>query len=155
MNTVILAVAMAVAVTINNHNKETGETGDKEAGETGDVTPDTPDTPITVDPPTEPPKVTGPQPTVNAAEPDQERGRSLRESRWANPDPDFNPIEDRRARGLPGTHRETEERGWLGGPGRWVGNGRGPEREGGPEQEGAREGAREGAWGRPQGTHPI
>jgi hypothetical protein len=46
------------------------------------VTPDTPDTPATVDPPTEPLKVTGSQPMVNAAEPNQERGRSLRESRW-------------------------------------------------------------------------
>ena len=79
------------------------------------MTPDTPDTPATVDPPTEPLKVTGSQPMVNAAEPNQERGRSLRESRWANPDPDSNPIEDRRARVFPGTHREAEERGWLGG----------------------------------------
>jgi hypothetical protein len=88
---VAMAVAVAVAVTATTKTTITRKEVDV-----------TPDTPATVDPPTEPPKVTGSQPTVNAAEPNQERGRSLRESRWANPDPDFNPIEDGRARGLPG-----------------------------------------------------
>jgi hypothetical protein len=138
---IIMAVVVAVAVStaffwIQNTETETHVT----ILEPGLTIND----PIVEPPPVEPNPVMEPEPAV--AEPEEERGNGLRDSRWA--DAGFNPVEARRARGLPGTHREAERGGWPGEPGRWAGNGRGGQD---PEREGGRGRGRGRAWGRAWG----
>jgi hypothetical protein len=103
-----VAVSTVIALTLRNKTDDGGDNPECSGPTEPDVAPDLEPVADPEDPAVLDPQLVEPIGVIGTVE---ERGRGLRQSKWA--DPTFDPVAARRARGLPGTYREEEQGGWL------------------------------------------